>query len=90
MFEVEHRDGSILRIATAATQYGYCPAPIPRTKITVIAIRCLLGLLAEGEYPCASRLAPFGRGFLCANRQLPAIYAGHQEADASYLRRILG
>ena len=59
-FEVEHRDGIILRIAAAATDYAYRPPPSPRTTITSMAIRQLLGLLADWREPCASRPAPSG------------------------------
>src|SRR5262249_4600591 len=61
-FEVEHRDGIILRIAAAATEHAYCPAPSPRTKITTLALRQLLGLLPDGRDSCASRPAPSGGG----------------------------
>ena len=59
-FEVEHRDGIILRIAAAATDQAYCPSPSTRTRITAVAVRQLLGLLAEWREPCESRRVPSG------------------------------
>src|SRR5580693_355789 len=61
-FEVEHRDGIILRIAASATDYAYCPSSSPRTKITPVAIRELLGLVAYGRDSCVSRPALSGDG----------------------------
>ncbi len=59
-FEVEHRDGIILRLAATATDYAYCPSSSPRTKITPDAIRRLLGLLTDWGDLCVLRPAPFG------------------------------
>src|SRR5262249_29866829 len=59
-FEVHHRDGIILRIAASATDYAYQPPASPRTTITCMAIRQLLGLLADWRPPCASRPDPSG------------------------------
>jgi hypothetical protein len=59
-FEVEHRDGIILRIAAAATDHAYCPVLSARTRITPAAARQLLGLLADWRDSCASRPAPSG------------------------------
>jgi hypothetical protein len=59
-FEVHHRDGIILRIAASATDHAYQPPLSPRTTITCVAIRQLLGLLADWRQPCASRLDPSG------------------------------
>jgi hypothetical protein len=61
-FQVEHRDGIILRIAAAATDYAYCPSPTPRTRITPVAIRQLLGLLSEWSDLCELRPGPSGGG----------------------------
>jgi len=61
-FEVEHRDGIILRVAAAATDYAYCPSSSPRTKITPVAIRELLGLVADWRDSCVLRPAPSGGG----------------------------
>jgi hypothetical protein len=46
-FEVHHRDGIILRITAVATDRAYRPPASPRTTITCVAIRQLLGLLAD-------------------------------------------
>jgi hypothetical protein len=59
-FEVEHRDGIILRIAAAATDFAYQPPALPRTTITSVAIRQLLVLLADWGQPCASQPEPSG------------------------------
>ncbi len=61
-FQVEHRDGIILRIAATATDYSYCPSPTPRTRITPVAIRQLLGLLSEWSDLCELRPGPSGGG----------------------------
>jgi hypothetical protein len=61
-FEVEHRDGIILRIAAAATDYAYCPSSSPRTKITPDAIRVLLGFVADWRDPCVLHPATSGDG----------------------------
>ena len=61
-FQVEHRDGIILRIAAAATDYAYCPSSSPRTKITPDAIRVLLGFVADWRDPCVSHPATSGDG----------------------------
>ena len=59
-FEVEHRDGIILRIAAAATDRAHCPPSSPRSKITPVVLRQLLGLLADWKEPCVSRPVPSG------------------------------
>src|SRR5262249_55645409 len=59
-FEVEHRDGIVIRIAAAATDRSYCPSHLPRTRIRAPAIRRLLSLLAEWREPCESRHVPSG------------------------------
>jgi hypothetical protein len=59
-FEVHHRDGIIVRIAASATDHAYQPLASPRTTITCMAIRQLLGLLADWRQPCASRPDPSG------------------------------
>jgi hypothetical protein len=59
-FEVEHRDGIILRIPAAATDAAYCLSPSTRTRITADAVRQVLGLVADWREPCESRLAPSG------------------------------
>jgi hypothetical protein len=61
-FEVEHRDGIILRIAAAATDHAYCPVLSTRTRITPAAIRQVLGLLADWRDSCASHPDPSGGG----------------------------
>src|SRR5262249_40836163 len=61
-FEVEHRDGIIIRIPAAATDRADCPSPSTRTRITADAVRQLLGLLADWGVPCESRLGPSGGG----------------------------
>ena len=59
---VEYRDGIILRIAVAATDYAYCPSPSPRSRITAVALKQLVGLLTDWRDVCASQPARSGNG----------------------------